>query len=168
MQCPVRLLFYKKKDRSFNELSTDQLCSALEKFSKSGIIHLHITGGEPFLRSDILDVLSYAIEQSFFYCTLFTNGILLTEKHLDFLIRNRDFFSKIQMSIFSHIAAKNDAYFGVPGALEAIIKNALVLKENGLRLSFAMNILDFNIDEMEKTHKFFENHGFPLSLVILK
>jgi radical SAM protein with 4Fe4S-binding SPASM domain len=72
------------------------------------------------------------------------------------------------MSIFSHIAAKNDAYFGVPGALDAIMKNALLLKENGLRLSFAMNILDFNIDEMEETRKFFEDHGLPLSFGYFK
>ena len=37
------------------------------------------------------------------------------------------------------------AYFGIPGALDTIMKNALVLKENGLRVSFAMSILDFNI-----------------------
>ena len=112
----------------------DQLCTAMDKLSKSGVFHLHITGGEPFFRPDILEILSYAIDHGFFYCTLFSNGILLTEKHLDFLIRNRDFFVEIQMSVFSHIAEKNDAYFGVPGALDAIMKNALFLKENGLRV----------------------------------
>jgi len=167
-RCNARCGYCFLKEHSFNELSTDQLCSALEKLSKSGVIHIHITGGEPFLRPDILDVLSCAIEQGFFYCTLFSNGILLTGKHLDFLIRNRDFFSKIQMSVFSHIAAKNDAYFGVPGALDAIMKNALVLKENGFRVSFAMSILDFNIDEMEKTRKFFEDRGLPLKFGYFK
>jgi radical SAM protein with 4Fe4S-binding SPASM domain len=160
--CNARCEYCFIKNRSFNELSSAQLCSALEKLSKNGIIHVHITGGEPFLRPDILDVLSFAIDNGFFYCTLFSNGTLLSQKHLDFLIRNRDFFTKIQMSVFSHTAATNDAYFGVPGALDTIIKNSLFLKKNGFRVSLAMNVLDFNVREMEETRRFFEDLGLTL------
>lgn len=161
-RCNAQCGYCYLKDRSFDELSTGQLCAALDKFSKNGILHLHITGGEPFIRPDILDILSHALECGFFYCSLFSNGILLTDKHLDFLIRNREFFIEMQMSIFSHIQEKNDAYFGVPGAFETIMKNALFLKENGIKVRFAMSLFDFNIDELEETRAFFENHGLPL------
>src|SRR5271157_1791260 len=103
-RCNARCGYCYLKDRPFKELSTGQLCAALEKFSK--------------------------------------NGIILTEKHLDFLIRNREFFIEMQMSVFSHIPAKNDAYFGVPGAFDTIMKNALFLKENGIKVRLAMSIFD--------------------------
>ena len=156
------------KDASIKDLTTKQLFTAIDKFSKNGIFHLHITGGEPFLRPDILDILSYAKESNFFYCSIFSNGILLNEKHLDFLIKNQDFFVEIQMSVFSHVPAKNDAYFGVPGAFDAIMKNALLLKKNGLRVTLAMSVFDFNIDGLEESRNFFEFHELPILLATSK
>ena len=85
-QCNARCEYCYVKDGSFTELSTGRLCAAIDKLSKSGVFHLHLTGGEPFLRPDILTIFSFAIEHGIFHCTLFSNGILLTEKHLDFLI----------------------------------------------------------------------------------
>jgi radical SAM protein with 4Fe4S-binding SPASM domain len=161
-QCNAQCGYCYVKDSAVKELSTEQLCRAIDKLSKSGIIHLHITGGEPFLRPDILDILSFAIDCGFFYCTLFSNGILLNEKHLDFIIRNKDFFIQMQMSVFSHIPEKNDAYFGVPGAFDAILRNALFLKNNGIGMALALSILDFNIDEIEETRNFFKNLDLPL------
>lgn len=163
-RCNARCGYCYMQDFSFKELSTKQLCLALDKFSKSGIFHLHITGGEPFLRPDILDVLSFAIEQGFFYCSLFTNGLLLTEKHFDFLLKNRDFFIETRMSVFSHMPEKNDAFFGVPGAFDTIMKNALFLKKNGLKVALAMSVFDFNVNELRESRRFFENNDLPLLL----
>ena len=167
-RCNARCGYCYVKDNSINELTTEELCAAIEKLSQNGVFRLHITGGEPFLRSDILDVFAFAMSHGIFSCTLFSNGMLLTEKHLDFLIKNRDFFKHMQMSVFSHDPAKNDAYFGVPGALDTIIKNALFLTNNGLKVSFAMSILDFNIDQLAETRNFFEERGFPVLLSFFK
>jgi radical SAM protein with 4Fe4S-binding SPASM domain len=167
-RCNARCGYCYMQDCSFKELSTEQLCEALDKFSKNGIFHLHITGGEPFLRPDILDILSFAIEHNFFYCSLFTNGILLTEKHLDFLIRNREFFIETRMSVFSHRASINDAFFGLPGAFDTIMKNALFLKNNGLKVALALSIFDFNINELRETRKFFEDRDLPILLATQK
>jgi radical SAM protein with 4Fe4S-binding SPASM domain len=156
------------KDTSLKELSTEQLFAAINKLSKNGIFHLHITGGEPFLRSDILDVLSYTIDRGFFYCSIFSNGILLTQKHLDFLVKHRDFFIEMRLSVFSHVPAINDAYFGVLGAFNTILKNALYLKENGVKVALAMSVFDFNIKELEETRTFFKDHDLPLLLATYK
>jgi radical SAM protein with 4Fe4S-binding SPASM domain len=163
-RCNARCGYCYVKNNSPKELPTKQLFAAIEKLSKNGIIHLHITGGEPFLRSDILEVISFAIDHDIFYCTLFSNGTLLNDEHIDFLIQNRYFFRYIQMSVFSHISLINDNYFGVPGALDTIIKNALILKKNGLNMEIAMTVMDFNVDTLEQTRRFFENLNIPLSI----
>jgi radical SAM protein with 4Fe4S-binding SPASM domain len=167
-RCNAKCGYCYVKSNSFKELSTERLCFAIDKLSKNGVFHLHITGGEPFLRPDILDVLSFAFDRRIFYCTLFSNGILLNNEHRDFLIQNRDFFRYIQMSVFSHIPAINDNYFGVPGALDAIINNALFLKKNGLNIEIAMTLLDINIDTLDETRKFFEDHNLPLFIAFDK
>jgi radical SAM protein with 4Fe4S-binding SPASM domain len=150
------------------DLATDRLCFAMEKFSKAGAIHLHLTGGEPFLRPDMLTLLSFAFEHGFFYCTLFSNGTLLDKTHLDYIVRNRNFFRTMQFSVFSHVPEINDSYFGVSGALDTVMKNALYLKENGVRVSIALTILDFNLETMEETRAFLENHGLPSSPACFK
>lgn len=167
-RCNARCGYCYVKDSSFGELSTDQLCMAIEKLSQGGVFHLHITGGEPFLRPDILTILSFAFDHGVLFCTLFSNGILLNDDHRNFLVQNRDLFHNIQMSVFSHVPAINDRFFGIPGALDTIMRNALFLKKNGLRVSLAMNVLDFNIAELEKTRKFFEKHDLPLLLSYFK
>jgi radical SAM protein with 4Fe4S-binding SPASM domain len=167
-RCNARCGYCYLQDCSFKELSTEQLCAAIDKLSKSGVFHLHVTGGEPFLRPDILDVLSFAFDHGIFQCTLFTNGILLNDEHRDFLVRNREFFRNIQMSVFSHVPAINDRFLGVPGALDAIIKNALFFKKNGLTVALALSLLDINIDELEKTRRFFEDLDLTLLLAYFK
>lgn len=156
------------KNNSAQDLSTNDLCKAIDKLSKGGVFRLHITGGEPFLRPDILNIFSYAMDHGIFHCTLFSNGINLSEKHFDFLIKYRDFFKHMQMSVFSHDVKKNDAYFGVPGALDLIMKNGLFLIKNGIQVTFALSIFDFNIDELEKTRSFFEERGFRVLLSFFK
>jgi radical SAM protein with 4Fe4S-binding SPASM domain len=167
-RCNARCGYCYLKDCTFPDLSTERLYAAIDKLSKGGVFHMHVTGGEPFLRPDILDVLSFAYDHGIFMCTLFSNGILLNDEHLEFILRKRDFFRDIQMSVFSHVPEKNDRFFGVPGALDAIIKNALFLKENGVLVTLALSLLDFNVDEMEETLKFFKDLGLPPQLANFK
>jgi radical SAM protein with 4Fe4S-binding SPASM domain len=167
-RCNARCGYCYLQDCSFKELSTEQLCAAIDKLSKSGVFHLHVSGGEPFLRPDILDVLSFAFDHGIFQCTLFSNGILLNNKHREFIVKNRDFFRDIQMSVFSHVPEINDRFLGVPGAFDAILENALFFKKNGLRVALALSLLDFNIDEMEKTRRFFEERNLPLLIAYFK
>ncbi len=156
------------QDCSFEDPSIEQLCLAVRKLSDSGMFHLHVTGGEPFLRPDILTLLSFAFDLGIFHCTLFTNGTLLNDEHRNFIVRNRDFFRHIQMSIFSHNPSVNDAYLGVPGAFNEILKNALFLKNNGIRISLAMSILDFNVDTFEESRRFFSDRGLTLLIANFK
>lgn len=167
-RCNARCAYCYLQGYSFTELSTEQLCAAIDKLSKSGVFHLHITGGEPFLRPDILDILCFAFDHGIFQCTLFSNGILLSDEHRDFLVRHKELFRNIQMSVFSHIPEINDRFFGVPGAFDATMKNALFLRENGFKVALALSLQDFNIDKLEEMRRFFEARDLTLVLAYFK
>jgi MoaA/NifB/PqqE/SkfB family radical SAM enzyme len=68
------------------ELSTAELGDALRQASELGISIALLAGGEPLLRSDILDLTESRPEMVF---ALFTNGTLLDDEAIDRLARQR-------------------------------------------------------------------------------
>lgn len=138
----------------------EQLRTILDKLSESGVLYLGITGGEPFLRSDILDILSYAIKKDFFRITLLTNGTLISDTHMDFLKKRKPYFAAVQFSVFSDEEEENDRYLGVKGALQAVVKRGEQLLESGILAQVALNVFPAIIDRLPKVIDFFKSKGF--------
>ncbi len=64
-----------------NEMDTEEIYKVLDDLKKMKVFHIFITGGEPFIRKDIADILNYASECNFFI-SIVTNGTMLTERLL--------------------------------------------------------------------------------------
>ncbi|OGJ87271.1 MAG: hypothetical protein A2268_07715 [Candidatus Raymondbacteria bacterium RifOxyA12_full_50_37] len=64
------------------ELSTDEWKKAVDALYSWGVRNVSINGGEPFLRKDIGELVSYASRQKGCVTWLFTNGTLLDNGHL--------------------------------------------------------------------------------------
>jgi radical SAM protein with 4Fe4S-binding SPASM domain len=139
-----------------------------EKLDTNGIMNLTISGGEPFVRPDILEILKKIADLNFFWVCILSNGTLLTEEHLDFLCRNNKIFTVMQFSAFSHKSEINDSYEGVPGALDRILQNGKRLMASGIKVIIAVNLFDFNIPEIQITRDFFTSQGFCISFAIRK
>ncbi|MBD3345622.1 MAG: radical SAM protein [Chitinivibrionales bacterium] len=144
------------------DLSTEKMYFILDKLAANGVLNVLISGGEPFLRSDILQILEHAIGKDFFGLTLYTNGIVLNDDHIQFLIANRQWFTEIKMSAFSHDPKLNDACFNVPGATEKIVHNAERLAGGGLNVRFSVVALDCNVDTLQATEQFYAQRGFSI------
>ena len=67
------------------ELGVDELYQILDQIAEAGCLWLLITGGEPLLRNDFLDIYIYAKKKGFI-TTLFTNGTLLSPELADALV----------------------------------------------------------------------------------
>ncbi len=76
-----------------NELGTKEWKKFINKFSKKKIFF--ITGGEPFIRKDVLDIIRCIKEQGSF-CGIVTNGYILNTKTIENLVR-----SKLDLFLFS-------------------------------------------------------------------
>lgn len=61
------------------DLTLDEIAAILPDFRKAGFRSLGITGGEPFLRPDVLEILAI-VERTGLVYTIATNGTLLTEE----------------------------------------------------------------------------------------
>jgi radical SAM additional 4Fe4S-binding domain len=159
-RCNARCPYcYVLQEHPEKELTTREVFLAIDKLVDAGMLYLGITGGEPFIRNDILDILSYVINKNIFDLTIFTNGTLLTEDHIRFLIDHKRYIFNLRISVFSHIADVHDEYTGVKNGLAAIISNARKLLAGNVNVTAIVNVLDFNKDSFEDTRLYFSAMG---------
>lgn len=64
------------------ERNTEDMLKVIDKFHKMQVIHVTLSGGEPFLRKDIFEILKY-LKKKRIYIEIFTNGILLNEEKIE-------------------------------------------------------------------------------------
>ncbi|MBN2881471.1 radical SAM protein [Candidatus Woesearchaeota archaeon] len=85
MRC--EFCFNKEHFESLNNMDIISIKKMIDILSSKGIKKFTVTGGEPFLRTDLFDIISYA-KQKGLVVSLYTNGTLITESHIDFLSKN--------------------------------------------------------------------------------
>lgn len=118
--------FDKEKELPFEKIKfiVDKISETL----KDREISVNITGGEPFLRNDILDIVSYINEkENFKEINIITNGTVLNDNITNFL-NNIEKFKYLKVSIESHNEIKND-YIRGKGNLKKVIENIKLFNE---------------------------------------
>lgn len=89
--CNLQCSFCNVWNNLVKPLSTEQAFKVIDRLANSTVTVLSLEGGEPLLRKDILELIKYASDRSF-YLFITTNGLLLDKapinefsKYLDFL-----------------------------------------------------------------------------------
>jgi radical SAM protein with 4Fe4S-binding SPASM domain len=144
------------------ELNTGILTGVIRKLNADGILYLSLTGGDPFIRPDILTILTTAFSLDFFGVSVFTSGYQLDGNHLDFLKSVKKQIPLMQMTVFSHIDEVHDRYVKVPGGLKKIIAAGRELLAAGVRVQIALPTMKFNLPSLPDTIAFLESEGFPV------
>ena len=83
-----------KQGRVIEEMTIDQIKKTLDNFRSIGVERINFSGGEPFLREDIDEIIKDARMRGF-TCTITTNGTFVSKhrkilKHIDLLIVSLD------------------------------------------------------------------------------
>ncbi|MBC7194574.1 MAG: radical SAM protein [Caldisericia bacterium] len=113
------------------ELSLEKIKFIIDKISNSLLdrkISVNLTGGEPFLREDILDIVSYINQkENFKEINIITNGTILNEE----LIKNLNKIKKfkyLKVSIESYDQEKNDFIRG-KGNFKKVTENVKLFRD---------------------------------------
>ncbi len=96
------------------ELSTDEWVDVFAQAADLGVLHLHLSGGEPASRRDLVD-LTQAAGSLGLYTNLITSGVGLTEARMNSLAEAG--LDHIQLSIQGGLARKRRSDRWVPGRL---------------------------------------------------
>ena len=99
------------------------------------MLRVGLTGGEPLIREDFLDIVQALNERDIGISVIYTNGWLLDEKLLDELAK-KNTRTAFQLS-FDGIGC-HDFLRGVPGAEERTIKALKLLQERKIPVSVSM------------------------------
>lgn len=143
---------YKKKE----ELITKEVFSILDQLSDIGCFYLGFTGGEPFIREDIMDILWYAKKKGF-EVIIYTNGSLIDENTVKELNRLRP--NKVDITI---PAMNKDAFeriSGVSGSRVRVFKTIDLLYKNGVSLGFKTCVLKENESQIKEIENFAHSLG---------
>jgi MoaA/NifB/PqqE/SkfB family radical SAM enzyme len=91
----------RKKEKTFEEIKKD-----FESFISKGYDYLILTGGEPTIRNDILEIIKMAKNLGFEMIQLQTNGIKFSDKKFaEKMIEGNENFLDIFLSIHAHTEA---------------------------------------------------------------
>ncbi len=154
--CDLPAMGERLKSRGLKELSTGELKEVLRDFAGLGISGVGFTGGEPFLRSDLFEILAYAKSLGM-TGNLSTNGSMLNpENALKLVDTGIDSLSISMDAANSHV---HDAIRGHKGAFESAVSavnnvNAARRKKNSpLRLKLASVVSPNNVDGVEDLYR---------------
>jgi len=127
------------------ELTYDEHCRIIDEITEAGCLWLLFTGGEIFLRKDLLDIYTYAKKKGLLI-TLFTNGTLVTPEIADYLAEWRPF--SIEISLYGCTKETHDSVTGVRGSYERCMRAIRLLLERGLPLKLKSMVLSTNKHEI--------------------
>jgi len=120
---------------------------------------ISLTGGEPFLRADLLINLLDFFESSnnVYWVAILTNGTLITEKYAEQLKRYKK-LREVQISLDGATAESNDAIRG-KGTFNKIVKTIKMLKQYGFTISIMFTLHKRNKDQVPQIIELANNIG---------
>lgn len=142
-----------KKD---NELRTEEVFAVLDQLKETGCFYLGFTGGEPFVRKDILDILWYA-KRLGFEIIIYSNGSLIDDTIALELSKLRP--NKVDITIPAMSAEACDNVTGLKGSRDKIFNAINLLKSNDVGLGFKTCLLKANEKEIDDIKKFAASLG---------
>jgi Fe-coproporphyrin III synthase len=127
------------------------------------LVRLNITGGEPFLREDLSDILAVATEKAK-RVVISSNGFL-TKRILEVMAAHRNVGVRISID---GVGAVHDGIRGVPKAYERALATLQGLKELGIKdLGIAVTVSDGNAGELLPLYRLAKQNCVELATAIV-
>lgn len=143
------------------ELSTENIFKIIDRLDILGIAHIQLTGGEPFLREDIVDIYRYA-KQKGISVYISTNGTLPLSVYKKVILSP---VNDIGVSLHSINANIQERINGVRGSWKKTIETIKFLKSSGKNVYICCVVSSLNLLELPEIIKFCEDElNVPIGL----
>lgn len=135
-------------------LSFNQICQLVDEAHSMGVIAIDLTGGEPLLRSDLLEIVCY-IRSKGILVSLFTNGTLLRPETAINLKQAGVQF--VQVSIDGFSSETHDRFRQKSGSLKKAMRAIEWLKQAGLVVKANIVVNKKNLHEIKPLCEYLQN-----------
>ena len=154
-----------EKNTGEKELTLEQAKSLLSQLYYEGITKLNLSGGEPFLRKDLFNILDYAIK--FDDIVITTNCTLINDKIAYKLAQ----YPNVRLSIsIDGMKEIHDKFRGRTGTFQKVIDTLPILKENEIKFSIKYTLTKDTIKDVKEVLQLASKNGadeFNVRRVIL-
>jgi Fe-coproporphyrin III synthase len=145
-----RHCYMESPDGRYKDLRLSDIFQIIEQFVAANVHQVEITGGEPFLRDDLFEILGALAEKQIAVTQIYSNGALIADEELNG-IKELGFSPIVQIS-FDGCGA-HDAMRGIAGAEAAAIGAIRRLREHHFRVVVATSIDRANIGKLAETYE---------------
>jgi pyrroloquinoline quinone biosynthesis protein E len=155
-RCPLHCVYCSNPlqlTAAASELSTEDWIRVVQQAGKLGVLHLHLSGGEPLARIDLTELVS-AAHAAGLYTNLITSGIGLSPSRLDCLVKAG--LDHIQLSFQG--SRENDAD-DIAGTRAHALKTELapLIRKSGVAFTLNFVVHRKNLDHLEEIISFAES-----------
>lgn len=138
------------------ELTTAQVKGILDQMVDAGCLFLCLTGGEPLLRRDFVEIYRYARQRGILV-TVFTNGTLVTPQVAEVLAESQP--QAVDITLYGATPSTFEAVTQVPGSYARCRRGIELLVSRGLRVTLKSVLLTTNRHELSEMQAFANGLG---------
>ncbi|MBU6996015.1 MAG: radical SAM protein [Theionarchaea archaeon] len=130
-----------------DELSFGDILRFIDEFYAEGGLYIVISGGEPFSRSDTIDIIEYATDYGL-STVLLTNGTLLNEEMIERLSQLKIY--EMQFSV-DGLRETHDRFRNTAGCFDKTLKSIRIASEKfkNTRILVKSTVSKFNVHEIK-------------------
>lgn len=139
-------------------LSTSECKLIIDQLVELGVFHLVITGGEPFVREDIVSILHYAASKNLIW-TVTTNGSALNDELIKELLPLRSNFRSVQVSLHGLSKKTYESYGITSKELSTTKENIQKLVKAGFTTTVICLFNGENSAEVLDVYSWCRDHG---------
>lgn len=143
--CSATKMFDPKKEQK--RLTIEEFRKIGNDLDRFGVLGIVITGGEPFLRPDLAEIVK-ALNPKNKIISIVTNALVLNEKRL------KDIYdagaNSIEFSLDSHVEEENDKSRNFKGHFKKAMEGIKLAKKVGLNICLSPCLTHQNIKDFEK------------------
>jgi Fe-coproporphyrin III synthase len=144
-----RHCYIESPDRRYGELPLPDILRIIGQFAEANVHEVRLTGGEPFWRRDLPDIMAALAEKQINVAQIYSNGVLINREVLHCL-KEIGFSPKIQISFDG--CGTHDAMRGVVGTETSTLQAVRLLREHAFPVTIATNIDRDNIGSLSETY----------------
>lgn len=131
-------------------LTLEQYSDLFDKMVQAGTFYVILTGGEPFTRTDFMEIVESARKRRL-SVTIFTNGTLITDQQIT---RLRELhIDEVHVSIYSADAALHDSITRTPGSFVKSVQTIQKMLDSGITIRLKCPLMNVTADGIEELKK---------------
>lgn len=152
--CSAAKMFEAKSEK--NKLSVEEYKKIGKTLDKLGVVGIVITGGEPFLRKDLPDIIK-ALGPENKIISIVTNSLVLDENKIKSVAEAG--VNSIEFSLESENEKENDRLRNTKGHYKKVLSGIKLAKKAGLNVCLSPCLSHQNINNFEKYIQFAQKKG---------